>query len=125
MIIKSKKEVAEKFLTLCAKGRSREAFDLFADKNFIHHNVYFKGDAETLMLAIEDDTKKNPKKIFEIKHSLEDGNLAAVHSHVRQNPKDLGAALVHIFRFENNKIIELWDFGQRVPENIINENGMF
>jgi predicted SnoaL-like aldol condensation-catalyzing enzyme len=74
---------------------------------------------------MEDNAKKNPKKIFEIRHSLEDGNLAVVHSHDRQNPEDLGAALVHFFRFENNKIIELWDFGQRVPENMINENGMF
>lgn len=121
----SKKEIAKEFLTLCAKGKSQKAFDLFAGENFKHHNAYFKGDAETLMLAMEENAKKNPNKIFEIKHALEDQNLAAVHSHVRQKRNDLGAAVIHIFRFEANKIVELWDFGQAVPENIINENGMF
>jgi predicted SnoaL-like aldol condensation-catalyzing enzyme len=125
MISKLKKEVATEFLNLCAKGKSREAFGLFVGENFKHHNVYFKGDGETLMLAMEENAKQNPNKIFKIKHALEDGNLAAVHSHVRQNSSDLGVAVIHIFRFGNDKIIEMWDFGQVVTENMINENGMF
>lgn len=121
----SKKEIAKKFLTLCAKGKSQEAFNIYVDKKFKHHNAYFKGDAETLMLAMEENAKKNPNKIFKIKHALEDGNLVAVHSQVKQNPTELGAVVMHIFRFEADKIVELWDFGQPLPENIINENGMF
>ena len=27
--------------------------------------------------------------------------------------------------FENDSIAELWDFGQAVPEDMENENGMF
>lgn len=77
------------------------------------------------MLAMEENAKKNPNKIFEIKHALEDNNLVVVHSHVRQNPTERRAVVMHIFRFEADKIVELWDFGQPVPENIINENGMF
>ena len=56
---------------------------------------------------------------------LEDGDLVAVHSRVRQKPGDLGAAVVHIFRFQGDRIVELWDMGQSVPENSPNENGMF
>src|SRR5262249_13848809 len=44
---------------------------------------------------------------------------------VRQKPGDLGAAVVHIFKFEGNLIVELWDMGQAVPEDSPNENGMF
>lgn len=29
------------------------------------------------------------------------------------------------FRFENNKIVEMWDVGQLIPENMLNEMGMF
>jgi predicted SnoaL-like aldol condensation-catalyzing enzyme len=78
---------------------------MFVDKNFKHHNAYFKSDADSLMLAMAENAKENPNKIFEIKHSLEDGNLAVVHSHVHQKQDDLGAAVIHIFRFENDKII--------------------
>jgi predicted SnoaL-like aldol condensation-catalyzing enzyme len=77
------------------------------------------------MIAMEDNAKKNPNKIFDIKRSLQDGNLVATHSHVRQKLGDPGAAVVHIFRFEDDKIAELWDLGQPVPLETVNENGIF
>ncbi|WP_163411562.1 nuclear transport factor 2 family protein [Flavobacterium ajazii] len=121
----AKKSIVRNFLKLAATGHSHEAFQLYVSKNFKHHNAYFKGDADTLMLAMEESAKTNPNKILTIQHILEDGNLVAVHSHVRQNSTDLGAAVVHIFRFESDKIVELWDLGQPIPNKIINENGMF
>ena len=119
------KQIATDFLMLAAKGKAREGLSKYVDNNFIHHNIYFKGDGESLMIAMKDNAKKNPGKIFEIKRALHDGDLVAVHSHVRQKPGDPGAAVVHIFRFENDKIVELWDLGQAVPLETVNENGIF
>ena len=121
----TKKYIAQEFLKLAANGHSHEAFRLYVGKNFKHHNAYFKGDAETLMLAMEESSRKNPNKTFEIHHALRDGDLVAVHSHVKQNSADIGAAVVHIFRFEADKIVELWDLGQPIPKEKLNENGMF
>lgn len=121
----SQKQTAQQFLTLCARGDSREAFARFVASGFRHHNAYFKGDGETLMLAMEESAKKNPDKIFEMQRALEDGDLVAVHSRIVQKPGELGAAVIHIFRFEGGKIAELWDFGQPVPAEAVNENGMF
>lgn len=121
----TKKEMAQDFLKLASKGQAREAFELYVSDDFKHHNAYFKGDRHTLMTAMEENGRKNPDRIFEIQRALEDGNFVAVHSRVKQAPGDLGAAVMHIFRFDNNKIIELWDFGQAVPKDMINENGMF
>ena len=117
--------MAQHFLKLAAEGKSREAFKLYVGKYFKHHNVYFKGDVNTLMTAIEEDAKMNPDKIFEIQRALEDGDLVAVHSRFRQNPNDTDYAVMHIFRFEGNKVVELWDFAQAAPVEMINENGMF
>jgi predicted SnoaL-like aldol condensation-catalyzing enzyme len=119
------KQIAIDFLILSSKGKSREAFSKYVSKNFKHHNIYFKGDGESLMIAMEDNAKKNPSKICDIKRSLQDGNLVATHSHVRQKPEDPGAAVVHIFRFENDKIAELWDLEQPVPLETVNEIGIF
>lgn len=119
------KHIAQDFLKLASKGNSREAFRLYVGENFKHHNVYFKGDANTLMLAMEESSKSCPNKIFEIHHSLQNENLVSVHSHIKHNDADLGFAVVHLFRFEANKIVELWDLGQAIPTEIINENGMF
>jgi predicted SnoaL-like aldol condensation-catalyzing enzyme len=49
----------------------------------------------------------------------------AVHSRVRRNANDLGMAVVNIFRFQGERIIELWDLGQPVPKESSNERGMF
>jgi predicted SnoaL-like aldol condensation-catalyzing enzyme len=121
----TKKEIAQNFLKLAANGHSHEAFRLYVSEKFKHHNAYFKGDSDTLMLAMEESSRTNPNKIFKIHHILEDENLVAVHSHLKQTPVDLGFAVVHIFKFKGDKIVELWDLGQPVPKVPINENGMF
>jgi len=121
----SHKDAAISFLRLAASGKAREAFQKCVGSNFRHHNPFFRGDADSLRIAMEENAAKNPKKALEVQHALEDGDLVAVHSHVRQNPDDRGAAVVHIFRFQGDRVVELWDMGQPVPENSPNENGMF
>jgi predicted SnoaL-like aldol condensation-catalyzing enzyme len=121
----TKKEIVENFLKLAASGHPHEAFRLYVSENFRHHNIHFKGDAQTLMLAMEESARKNPNKIFKIHHIIADHDLVAVHSHLKQNSTDPGFVVVHIFKFESDKIIELWDLGQPIPGEMVNENGMF
>ena len=119
------KDAAISFLHLAASGKAREAFQNHVGSNFKHHNPFFRGDAESLRVAMEENAAKNPGKTLEVKHAIEEGDLVAVHSCVRVKPGDRGIAVVHIFRFEADPIVELWDLGQPVPENSPNENGMF
>jgi predicted SnoaL-like aldol condensation-catalyzing enzyme len=77
------------------------------------------------MIAMEENNKKNPNKSLEIKRVYEDGDTVITLSHVKPNPDDLGVALVHIFRFENGKVVELWDQGQPLIKDSPNENGVF
>ncbi|MBC8004559.1 MAG: nuclear transport factor 2 family protein [Verrucomicrobia bacterium] len=121
----TRKEIAQQFLTLCAKGESRLDFELYAAMDLKHHNPYFKGDAYTLMMAMEQEGIRNPTKIFQVQRSMEEDGLVAVHSHLRENPTDAGLAVFHILRFEENKIVEFWDIAQAVPQELINENSMF
>ena len=121
----SLKEMAVSFLQLVASGEVRDAYHRYIDSNLRHHNPFFRGDADSLMLAMEENATKNPHKILDVKRVIEDGNIVAVHSHIKQNQDDLGGAVVHIFRFHNDLIIELWDVGQPIPENSPNENGIF
>ncbi|AST94244.1 MULTISPECIES: nuclear transport factor 2 family protein [Sutcliffiella] len=121
----TKKEKAVSFLQLVASGEVREAYRKYIGPNFRHHNPFFRGDADSLMIAMEENAIESPLKILEVKRVIEDGEIVAVHSHIKQNQADLGAAVVHIFRFENELIVELWDVGQPVPEDSPNENGVF
>ncbi|WP_409250571.1 nuclear transport factor 2 family protein [Bacillus sp. SCS-153A] len=124
MTMSEKKTSAESFLQMVASGSVREAFDKYTDKEFVHHNPYFKGDAESIMRAMEENAEQNPDKVFEVLRSIEEGENVAVHSHVKQNPEDIGAVVVHIFRFQEDKIVEMWDVGQIIPEDSPNENGV-
>ncbi len=121
----TRKQATVKFLQLASSGKVKEAYQSYVGAGFRHHNPYFKGDAATLMAAMEENAEKNPNKAIEILRTLEDGDLVAVHARVRLNPSDLGVATVHVFRFEGDRIVELWDVGQPVPEDSPNENGMF
>ena len=121
----SNKEAALAFLQGVALGDVRSAYLKHVAPGFRHHNAHFAGDAESLMRGMEESAAKFPNKVLEVQRALEDGDFVAVHSRVRMNPGERGVAVVHILRFENGKIIELWDVGQPVPETSPNSNPMF
>ena len=119
------KEAAVAFLQLASSGNVAAAYERFVGAGFRHHNPYFEGTAQALMAGMQLNALQNPDKIFEVKRVVVEGDWVVVHSHVRQRPADLGAAVVHIFRFEAGRIMELWDVGQPLPEKSSNQNGMF
>ncbi len=119
------REIAKSFFDLVGSGEFRKWFDKHTSQDFIHHNQYFKGDRESLILAIEEDARNNPGKQVEVKMTLEDGDLVSTFSHVQQNPDDPGFALMHIFRFQDSTIVEMWDISHAVLKDSPNEHGMF
>ena len=65
-----------------------------------------------------------PNKEFVIKKMIEEGDTVAVFSYL-QRGEDFEMTVVHMLRFNDAKIVEMWDLGQKFPEEMINENGMF
>ena len=105
----NKKEMAISFLRLASSGNVREAYETYVHPQFRHHNPYFPGDRASLLAAMEENAATFPQKEFEAVRALEDGDLVAIH----------------IFRFQDNQIIEEWEAGQEVPQDSPNENGVF
>jgi predicted SnoaL-like aldol condensation-catalyzing enzyme len=119
------KDIAVEFLELCATGSAREAFARHAAPGFRHHNPWFKGDAESLAAGMDEHYRQFPEKSCEVKRVVVEGDLVVVHAHVRFKPRDAGYALVHIYRFEDGRIAELWDLGMELPAESPNEGGPF
>lgn len=113
------------FLERVAAGEVASAFQAFVGEAFRHHNPAFPGDAASLRAAMEADAAANPGKALEVKQVLAEGKRVMVLSWIRQHSGDRGYAVVHIFRFEGDRIAELWDVVQAVPEAGVNPNGMF
>ena len=119
------KDIAVKFLKMASGGNVREAYSQFVALDFRHHNPFYEGSASSLSVGMEENARQNPDMIFDVKRAIAEGDFVVVHSHVRQRPGDVGAVVVHIFRFENGRIAELWDIGQPITDESANQYGMF
>ena len=122
----SPKETAAAFLKMAGGGNVREAYARFVAPGFIHHNQYFKGDRESLMTAMQEAHQESPNKAVEVRKAYQDGDIVITQSLVtREDPAQPDISVVHIFRFKDGQIVELWDVGQPVLKDSPNQNGMF
>lgn len=119
-----KKDIATTFLQMASSGAVREAYEKYIHPEFIHHNGYFKGDRETLLRGMEENAQQFPNKQCEILRTLEDGDLVAVQCKITLDAENV-FALIHIFRFKDEKIVEEWEASQEARKDSPNENGIF
>lgn len=122
---RNRKEEAVSFLRLTSSGAVAEAFESYIGDHFRHHNPYFPADTKSLAAAMEQSAAANPERTFEVMLEIEEGDLVAVYSRVRMAPDGPAMGVVHIFRFKDDRIVEMWDIGQEEPEESPNQNGMF
>ncbi len=119
----SRKEVAISFLKLASSGQVDEAYEKFVSQEFKHHNPHFEGAAAALKAGMKQSTAMFPNRSIQTLRALEDGDLVAVHSLVKLKPEDLGIAVIHLFRFEGDFIVEEWEAALPIPESSPNKNG--
>jgi len=122
----NRKDAAVSFLKTAGMGETDEAYANYIAPGFIHHNQYFKGDRESLKTAMRAAHEASPNKLIDVKRVFEDGDFVITHSLVvRSNPAEPDIAVVHIFRFEGDKVAELWDLAQPLSKDSPNDNGAF
>jgi len=110
---------------MCASGKVREAYARHVASGFTHHNPYFANDRDSLLQAMEQSAASEPNKSFQTKQVIEDGDRVAVFSQLERVQAGLTYAVVHILKFNNGKIVEMWDIVQEVPRESPNTLGMF
>jgi predicted SnoaL-like aldol condensation-catalyzing enzyme len=121
----SHKERAIHFLELASSGNVDEAYERFASATGKHHSPYFAAGFAALKAAMKENHQRFPDKRITIKRALSEGDMVAVHSHVVLEPGELGVATMHLFRFVDGEIAELWDFGQPIQGDSPNSDGPF
>lgn len=125
MTVQSKAAIAANFLTMCATGRVAEAYELYVAENFQHHNAFFPSDRKSLLQAMQQSAQTEPNKSFTVKQTIASSDRIAVLSHLVRSKDEQQYAVVHILRFEDDKIAEMWDLGQAIPKDSPNQLGMF
>jgi predicted SnoaL-like aldol condensation-catalyzing enzyme len=121
----SYKQSAVDFLTMIIAGDIDAAYEKYVDMEGKHHNVFTLAGFSALRDGMKEAHIKFPHKQFIIQHTLQDEDLVAVHSRLilEENKPDI--AVVHMFRFKDNKIVEMWDVGQPTSADSPNSDGAF
>lgn len=123
--IQAHKQAAVQFLQLIVQGSIEEAYEKHVDLRGKHHNPFFPAGFLALKNAMIENHNRFPSKQITVRNVLGDGDLVAVHSHIVLRPGEAGVTAVHLFRFHGGKIVEMWDCGQPVPADSLNEDGAF
>ncbi len=121
----NKKIVTEFYEMAFNQHKPTLAAKKYFGSKYIQHNPNVPNGAAAFYNYFEDYYKKNPKAHVKIYRVIADGDLVALHLHSKKDEKDLGRAVVDIFRLENGKIVEHFDVAQAVPETTANGNTMF
>ena len=120
-----RKDAAVNFLKLIVSGRIDEAYRLHVDFKGKHHNPFFQAGFPALQEGMTENHVEYPNKRIAAKHVLGDGDLVAVHSHLVMVPGEKEFATVHLFRFQGDRIVEMWDIGLPLPVDSPNEDKAF
>ena len=126
-----RKNIVVEYFRLIGSGRFKEGLRFFSP-DCKTHNPYIAGSiavlTDAMVAANKEGASKYPQPEFTVKNVLADGNLVAAHTQLLSNkskPSEGGLRQVHLFRFEDNKIVEYWDVTQQVMPNMSNASGAF
>jgi predicted SnoaL-like aldol condensation-catalyzing enzyme len=84
-----------------------------------------KNGPDGFIRFIEGMFKKYPGLRVIIYKAVADGNVVALHVHLKRDESDPGIAVAEFFRVEDGRIVEHWDVMQPVPEKTASGNAMF
>jgi predicted SnoaL-like aldol condensation-catalyzing enzyme len=120
------REIVEHFLDMInTQGRVREAFERHVHESYVQHNPT-AGNGREDAIALIEGLVAAPGFHASVKRIVADGDLVAVHMHVRfSEAENSGMAVMDMFRLENGKIVEHWDVIQEVPAETVSGNSMF
>ena len=102
-----------------------EAVENYGGSHYIQHNPQAPDGFEAFIQFAEDFLTQFPQVSYDIKRTLAEGDLVAIHSLLKTSPEDRGTAVADFLRLEDGKVVEHWDVLQPMPESAANEHPMF
>jgi predicted SnoaL-like aldol condensation-catalyzing enzyme len=109
-------------------GLNNKDFDTaskFIGERYVQHNPLIADGIEGFRAFVGFLKETFPDLRGEIKKIIAEGDYVVLHAHGIRVPGQRGSAIIDIFRLEEGKIVEHWDVMQQVPQDAVNQNGMF
>ena len=119
------KEIATAFYEAALNRHDFAEARQYMGETYTQHNPNASDSPEGFAAFLDFLKENHPQSCGIIKRIWADGDYVIMHILERRHPDDRGDAVVDIFRFENEKIVEHWDVTQSIPEKLAHDNGMF
>jgi predicted SnoaL-like aldol condensation-catalyzing enzyme len=123
--LESNKKIVLAFYEAGLNGKDFEAASKLIGHRYVQHNPLIADGLEGLRAFIGYIKETFPGLRANIKQVFADGDFVIVHLQGVRVPGQRGSAIVDIFKLEDGKIVEHWDVMQPIPEEALNQNGMF
>ncbi len=95
------RELVMDFMSMLFKEKQvTAAIERYAHPALIQHNPNLADGAGAATTFLQTLIQENPGAQWEFKRVIADGDLVAVHTHIRFSPEDAGLAAVDIFRLQ-------------------------
>ncbi|KRB52671.1 hypothetical protein ASE02_11860 [Phenylobacterium sp. Root700] len=95
-------------------------------QKYIQHSATVPDGFDGLMRLVAEFDSQFPAYGVSVKRMIAEGDFVVAHCHYSYGlPDDLGKAIVEIFRFEGDQMVEHWDVIQDIPRERANQNSMF
>ncbi len=114
------KDIVSQFLKMIMAGDILQAFDQFVGGWFVHHNQYTKPWKDELIAWMQWNHGVFPDKTFVVDMLVEEDDRVVTYSLLKFTPDHKGIRVVHIFRFEEDKIAEMRDVAMELREDAPN-----
>ncbi len=126
-----RKNIITEYFKFLGIGKFKEGLRFFAP-DCKTHNLFTSGSIEALtdaMIAASKDLSAQSSGMeFKVRQLLADGDFVAAYINVlndKSKPGEGGLRQMHLFRFEDDKIVEYWDITQQIMPNMPNAGGAF
>jgi predicted SnoaL-like aldol condensation-catalyzing enzyme len=113
------------YLTALTQDHELSAIDQYVAPSLYQHDPTLANGSAALRQSYASLLAQYPNYGIQIAQVTAEGDLVAVHAHVRDTPSELGQSVVYLFRVRDGKIVEEWDSTQNVPATSANDNTMF
>jgi predicted SnoaL-like aldol condensation-catalyzing enzyme len=118
------KAIATAFYEAALNNHNYEDAAQYMGVTYTQHNPNAQDDKQGFADFLAWLRENHPLSRGIIKRIWADGDYVIMHVLERRHPDDRGDAVVDIFRFDGDKIVEHWDVTQSIPEKLAHSNGM-
>ncbi|HWG25699.1 nuclear transport factor 2 family protein [Actinospica sp.] len=119
------KGVVLDYVTTLMQDHDLSAIDRYVAPSVYQHDPAIANGSAALTAYYSSLFAQNPWFGVQIAQVVAEGDLVAVHAHVKDAPSNLGQAAVYLFRVEGGRIVEQWGSAENVPATSANDNTMF